>query len=185
MKALIVIDMQNDFITGSLGSSDAEAIVPAVIEKIKECKSKGYEIIATRDTHYDDYEATLEGVKLPIRHCIYNTEGWQIADDVSKAIDFDIDMYNDHIINKNTFGYKYWLNVFTAFTDDKDEEIEEVEICGLCTDICVISNALILRASFPDLPITVDAKCCAGTSVEAHKAALTAMKSCQIDVINE
>ena len=168
MKTLIVIDMQNDFISGSLGTKEAQAIVPNVKKKIEEYKSRGNEIIFTRDTHQSDYLETNEGKLLPIKHCINGTYGWIIADEVN---------YPEYKhINKRTFGYTFW---------NYEEEFEEIEIVGLCTDICVISNALILKAQFPGIAITVDANCCAGTTPERHRAALEVMKSCQINVIGE
>lgn len=167
MKTLIVIDMQNDFITGSLGTPEAQAIVPNVKKKIEEYKARDDDIIFTRDTHYDDYLETSEGKHLPIKHCIYGTLGWQIAD--------GLEVENCRYIDKPTFGWTHWgHNIF-----------EEVELVGLCTDICVVSNALILKAHFPEINITVDASCCAGVTPEKHKAALEVMKSCQINVIGE
>ena len=168
MKTLIVIDMQNDFISGSLGTKEAQAIVPNVKKKIEEYKARGDEIIFTRDTHQSDYLETNEGKHLPIKHCINGTYGWIIADEVN---------YPEYKhINKRTFGYTFW---------NYEEEFEEIELVGLCTDVCVISNALILKAQFPKINITVDASCCAGVTPEKHKAALEVMKSCQINVIGE
>lgn len=166
-KALIVIDMQNDFIDGSLGTLEAQAIVPNVKNKIAEYRAKGDEVIFTRDTHFADYLKTNEGKHLPVKHCIEGTDGWQIADEV--------DVKECTHINKPTFGYIGWARY----------NFEKIEIVGLCTDICVVSNALILKALFPDAKITVDASCCAGVTPESHKAALTTMKMCQIDVIGE
>ena len=167
-KTLIVIDMQNDFISGSLGTKEAQAIVPNVKKKIEEYKARGDEIIFTRDTHQSDYLETNEGKLLPIKHCINGTYGWIIADEVN---------YPEYKhINKRTFGYTFW---------NYEEEFEEIEIVGLCTDICVISNALILKAQFPKINITVDASCCAGVTPEKHRAALEVMKSCQINVVGE
>lgn len=168
-KILIVVDMQNDFITGSLGTKEAQAIVPNVKKKIEEYNARGYEIFCTKDTHFEDYLETNEGKNLPIKHCIKYTNGW----DISKELNVDNAMF----INKNTFGYSGWR----GFSLDNDD----IEIVGLCTDICVISNALILKAAYPEINITVDANCCAGTTPENHKAALTVMKSCQINVIGE
>lgn len=167
-KTLIVIDMQNDFIDGALGTKEAQAIVPNVKKKIEEYKARGDEIIFTRDTHQNDYLKTNEGKHLPVEHCINGTYGWIIADAVS---------YPEYRhINKRTFGYTLW---------DYEGEFEEIELIGLCTDICVVSNALILKATFPEINITVDASCCAGVTPESHKAALTTMKMCQINVIGE
>lgn len=167
-KTLIVIDLQNDFITGSLGTKEAQAIVPNVKKKIEEYKARGDEIIFTRDTHRADYLETNEGKHLPIEHCIHGTYGWIIANEVN---------YPEYKhINKRTFGHVLW---------EYEGEFEEIEIVGLCTDICVVSNALILKAQFPEINITVDASCCAGVTPESHQAALTIMKMCQINVIGE
>ena len=170
-KVLIVVDMQNDFITGALGSAEAQAIVPNVIEKVKNFEG---EILFTRDTHYkDNYFATLEGDKLPVLHCVENTYGWQIIEELNPYI-----KHSANIIDKFTFGYEDWNEAFDSID-------LEFELCGVCTDICVISNALALRMFYPDAKITVDASCCAGVTPEKHAAALEVMKSCQIEVINE
>lgn len=168
-KVLIVVDMQNDFINGSLGTKEAQAIVPNVKRKIQEYRQRGDEIIFTRDTHQENYLDTQEGKKLPVKHCIENTYGWQIAEELK--------MENCKYINKPTFGWLYWKDFVC--------EYDEIELVGLCTDICVVSNALILKATFPETEITVDASCCAGVTPESHKAALTTMKMCQINIINE
>jgi len=164
MKTLIVVDMQNDFIDGMLGTPEAVEIVDNVKKKIDEYKNRGDRIIYTRDTHHDDYLSTNEGKHLPIPHCIENTEGWEIADGV----------YVDgcDIVNKYSFGYTGW----------SDYIFDEIEIIGLCTDICVVSNALILKALFPESKISVDANCCAGVTPQSHDAALTTMKMCHIDI---
>lgn len=172
-KTLIVVDMQNDFIDGSLGTKEAQAIVSNVAKKIKEYQDRGDRIIFTRDTHNEDYLMTSEGKKLPVEHCIYGTHGWQIADGL------DI-KYCSHI-DKSTFGWRYW----DSELDNDDYDGKKIELIGLDTDICVISNALILKATFPDADITVDASCCAGVTPETHKAALATMKMCQIEVIGE
>ena len=172
-KILIVIDMQNDFISGSLGSKEAQAIVSNVKQKIKEYEYDGDEIIFTRDTHTSQYLQTLEGSYLPVKHCIEGTPGWLICDELNNGVGYPV-------INKYTFGFDGWIH-----HDFEERGFDEIEIVGLCTDICVVSNALMLRALFPNLRIRVDAACCAGTSVEAHNAALTVMKSCQIEVHNE
>lgn len=169
MKYLIIVDMQKDFITGSLGSELAEKIVPAVVEKVKNFTGK---VIFTRDTHFDDYMQTQEGEKLPVQHCIKDTDGWQICDELK--------VYADTVVDKITFGSIDLPGVLK----DCGEEIDEIELCGLCTDICVISNAMILKASFPETKIVVDGKCCAGVSVESHKTALEAMKAVQIEIID-
>lgn len=164
-KTLIVIDMQNDFIDGALGSKEAEAIVHRVKEKIKAYEEAGDEIIYTRDTHGTDYMNTNEGKYLPVEHCIKGSEGWKIPEELytEKAV----------IIDKPSFGYTGWDRF----------DLKEVEIVGLCTDICVVSNALIIKAMFPEIKVTVDASCCAGVTPESHQAALTTMKMCQVEVI--
>lgn len=174
MKVLIVVDMQNDFIDGSLGTKEAQAIVEGVEAKIDEYKRNGHPIVFTRDTHYKNYLDTLEGTNLPVEHCIKGTHGWEIKDGL--FVDDCI------LVNKETFGYTNWENLFGY---RKTKDAEEIELVGLCTDICVISNALILKAQFPEVKITVDASCCAGVTPESHKNALAAMKMCQINIINE
>lgn len=166
-KTLIVVDMQKDFIDGALGTKEAVAIVDNVKAKIAAYQAQGDEIIFTRDTHQTDYMSTNEGKYLPVEHCIEGTEGWQIWEglEVPDAI----------IVNKPTFGYLNW----------KDYNLEEVELIGLCTDICVVSNALIIKAMYPEIKVTVDASCCAGVTPESHDAALTTMKMCQVEVIDE
>ncbi len=165
MKTLIVVDMQNDFIDGMLGTPEAVQIVDNVKKKIKEYKDRGDQIIFTRDTHHENYLSTNEGKHLPITHCVENTEGWEIADGIY--------VEGCDIVNKPSFGYTGW----------KDYDFEEVELVGLCTDICVVSNALVLKALFPEIKISVDAKCCAGVTPQSHDAALTTMNMCQIEVL--
>lgn len=164
MKTLIVIDMQNDFIDGSLGTAEAVAIVDNVKAKIKEYVDRGDQIIFTRDTHQEDYMETNEGKHLPVVHCIEGTDGWQIRDGLY--------VEGAEIINKPSFGYTGW----------NDYSFEEVELIGLCTDICVISNALIIKALFPEIKVSVDSSCCAGVTPESHDAALKTMQMCQIEV---
>ena len=178
-KALIVVDMQNDFIDGSLGTKEARAIVPNVVEKIKSWSGI---IIATRDTHTDAYLSTREGKYLPVNHCIRNTDGHSINKEVKDAI-YEVGAKEKEVvfINKNTFG----STVIPELLRTYDEGIESVEIIGLCTDICVVSNAMLIKANFPEMDITVDASCCAGVTPESHYAALTTMKMCQINVIGE
>lgn len=172
-KILVVIDMQNDFIDGALGTPEAQAIVPKVVEKIK--NFKGDRVYFTQDTHFDDYLKTQEGKKLPVEHCIFGTLGWDMPAEIRFA---DPKLNSWDIIEKQSFGYVYWW-------EEIDDVPEEIEIIGLCTDICVISNAMILRATYPEARIVVDAACCAGVTPESHKRALEAMKMCQIDIINE
>ena len=186
-KILFVIDMQNDFIDGALGSKDAQRIVPNVVKLIKTF-DQDQQIWYTKDTHYDSgdlpyepkYEDTLEGKMLPIKHCIKSTEGWKLNSEVMNALD----QYHGTTtaVYKNTFGSLSMIKDASMYLWDNVDSKEEIIICGLCTDICVISNALLLRAQFPNLKITCYSNCCAGTSPEAHNAALTIMKSCQINV---
>lgn len=164
-RTLIIVDMQNDFIDGSLGTKEAQAIVPAVQKKIAEYKSRGDEIIFTRDTHFENYLETNEGKNLPIEHCIKGTKGWEIRE--------EIDLKDCTHIDKLSFGYTGWAG----------RDFECVELVGLCTDICVVSNALIIKALYPSIDVSVDANCCAGVTPDTHKAALETMKMCQIKVI--
>lgn len=182
-KYLVVIDMQKDFIDGSLGSPDAQAIVENVCEKIR--NYDGY-IYFTKDTHDKDmYSKTLEGKLLPVPHCLLGEAGHEFDERIKAAVEEYMDK-NDMIApatyKKPTFG-SIALATAIGFKNRNNEEIEEIEVCGLCTDICVVSNALLLRAWFPDVPMKVDSKCCAGTSKENHEAALKVMKSCQIEVV--
>ena len=167
MKTLIVVDMQNDFIDGSLGTKEAQAIVPNVKKKVEEYIAKGSRVIFTQDTHDENYLQTNEGRNLPVEHCISGTHGWMI----SKEVDIP---ECDHIC-KPTFGCLDWNKKY-SFDDD-------IEIVGLCTGICVISNALILKAMFPEIKISVAADCCACVTPQSHDAALQTMKMCQINVI--
>ena len=164
---LIVVDMQHDFVDGVLGTPEAKAIVSKIEKKVK---SKQYnKVFFTFDSHDNSYLNTMEGKKLPIKHCLVGTHGWSSA--------LDCSFNNNNMVIKQTFGCQDW-NYYIS-------DVKRIELCGVCTDICVITNALLLKTKFPEVPIIVDASCCAGTTPEAHKAALTVMKSCQIDVINE
>ncbi len=164
-KTLIVVDMQNDFIDMALGTKEAVAIVPNVKAKIADYIQKGYEVIYTRDTHFEDYLDTPEGKKLPVPHCVKGTKGWEIADGLY--------VEGCKVIDKPNFGWPHW----------NEESLEDVEIIGLCTDICVVSNALIIKATFPNADVKVDSSCCAGVTPQSHEAALATMRMCQIDVI--
>lgn len=166
-RALIVVDMQNDFIDGALGTKEARAIVPHVVEKIKNFDG---EIIFMKDTHDEAYLNTAEGQKLPVEHCIRGTHGWELHPYIEK-------LSGEHVIfEKNTFGCidlsKYLLT----------KKFEYLEFVGLCTDICVISNAMIAKAALPEADIIVDSNCCAGVTPESHNIALKAMGACQIDI---
>lgn len=172
---LIVVDMQNDFIDGSLGTKEAQAIVQNVVKKISQYKSEGNPIIFTQDTHGPDYLNTQEGRKLPIEHCIKGTKGWEICDEVKAAADFD----NCKKYEKVTFGSnKYAMDLAHGAYQD----ITGVELVGLCTDICVISNAILTKTFLPETRVVVDASCCAGVTPQSHENALEAMKMCQIEI---
>ncbi len=176
-KLLIVVDMQNDFISGSLGSKEAQAIVPNVVKKISEWDG---DIISTLDTHGANYLETREGKYLPVEHCIEGTEGHHINKEVFEALLHTDSYYSTmNTLTKNTFGSTALPEII------RGHEIDYVELVGLCTDICVVSNAMLLKAHYPELDITVDASCCAGVTPESHNAALTTMKMCQINIIGE
>ncbi len=172
-KVLVVVDMQNDFISGSLGTKEAQAIEDNAVAKIEMRKAEGYNIMVTLDTHTASYLMTQEGKKLPVEHCIKDTWGWQLAENVKKAVGYGARYYE-----KGTFGSVRMME------DLKQLEPESIEFIGLCTDICVVSNALGVKAWLPETPIYVDSSCCAGVTPEAHQAALDTMRSCQI-VIEE
>lgn len=169
MKVLAVIDMQNDFIDGALGTKEAAAIVCKVREKIQQYREEENSVVFTRDTHHKNYLDTQEGKNLPIPHCIAGTAGWEIAQGLHSP--------GEKIIDKPGFG-----SLELAEYLSKMEHVEEIELVGLCTDICVISNAMILKAKMPEVKICVDQKCCAGVTPESHDNALKAMQSCQIEI---
>ena len=169
MKVLVVVDMQKDFIDGSLGTKEAVAIVPTVIEKIKEYESKNDLIIYTKDTHFNNYMETSEGKKLPVSHCIKGTPGHDIPEEILRG--------HDNIIEKLTFGSKDLIEYLSNISFD------EIELIGLCTDICVISNALLIKAFYHEKKVVVDSLCCAGVTPQSHSEALNTMKMCQIDII--
>ena len=171
-KILIVVDMQNDFIDGSLGTKEAVAIVPAVVAKIK--AYAGETVFATLDTHPENYLETAEGRHLPVVHCVKSTAGWEINADVKAALDSVGATY----IEKPTFGSTVLMEKVKSIATTDEVEIE---VIGLCTDICVVSNALLLKAALPETKISVDPACCAGVTPETHQAALTTMKMCQIE----
>lgn len=173
MDVLVVVDMQNDFIDGSLGSKEAQEIVPRVVEKVRAFQGH---ILFTRDTHQKDYLSTQEGKKLPVEHCIAHTHGWEICDQLKEFCSTPID--------KPTFGSTGLGQILKA-RNTYEAPIERVTLVGLCTDVCVISNALLLKAFLPETQIVVDAACCAGITPETHAQALGAMKMCQIEIINE
>lgn len=189
MKVLVIVDMQTDFISGSLGTPEAQAIVPNVVNKLKAHKHTDTVVLFTKDTHHENYLNTPEGKKLPIPHCIEGTLGWSIAKPI--ASEFNADGYMTYssgtVINsrvlKPTFGSYELIRVLDEI--NTGNEITEIEFCGLVTNICLVSNVLMTKAAFPDIPIIVDSSCCAGTTPEKHAAAIEVMKSCQIDVIGE
>lgn len=172
-KFLVVVDMQKDFIDGSLGTEEAIAIVPKAAEKIKNFEG---EILVTFDTHLEDYLISAEGKKLPVEHCIKGTEGWRLSPEISKALEER--EYTS--VEKLTFGSAELPEIIREKAGDEDFEIE---LFGLCTDICVVSNALILKANFPEKRICVDSSCCAGVTPDTHNHALSVMRMCQIDIL--
>ncbi len=174
MKILVVIDMQNDFLTGALGNAETASVVDKVVEKMKDFHAAEMDgrIIATLDTHYENYLSTQEGKNLPIPHCIKGTHGWNLADQIKSSLS-----ENDVTINKKTFGAIDLPDVIR-----KMGEVDEISLIGICTDICVISNAMILKAAFPEVPIKVISSCCAGVTPESHENALNAMRVCQITI---
>lgn len=168
-KVLVVVDMQNDFIDGALGTAEAVAIVPKVAEKIKNFDGT---VLYTRDTHEENYMETQEGRNLPVPHCIRGTEGWQIRTELQQA--------GAEVVDKPTFGSRILAEKLVEM--NREEAIESITLIGLCTDICVISNAFVIKAFLPETQIIVDSSCCAGVTAESHERALEAMKVCQIAV---
>lgn len=175
-RLLVVVDMQNDFITGSLGTKEAVNIVENVLKKINEYDKNGDEIIFTMDTHFDNYMNTREGKFLPVSHCIKDTDGWKISTNITDVCDIS----NYKVYEKVTFGSSELAkDIMSGLYND----IDEIELVGLCTDICVISNALLIKSFLPEVPISVDSSCCAGVTSESHNNALEAMKMCQINIV--
>lgn len=193
MKVIVIVDMQNDFVTGPLGSPEAQAIVPTICERAVEIAKSGTEpalVLFTKDTHYENYLDTQEGENLPVPHCIIGTPGWSIVKDISSTIDYEqtglFAFWSDSQVRKsrilkNTFGSKTLVDILISVRD----KIEEIIFMGVCTDICVVSNVLAAKMMLPETLITVDASCCAGVTPEKHAAALETMKSCQVNVIND
>lgn len=179
-KILVVVDMQNDFITGPLGTPEAVSIVDKVVEKIRE--EKWDAIFHTKDTHHDyNYLDTQEGKKLPVPHCIYRDNGWYYTEKVMEAL-----LLKSFMIEKSTFGATLLVDKLRELIADRKLTADiELTLVGVCTDICVISNALLLKAHYPEFKIVVDASCCAGSTPEKHRMALEVMKSCQVDVVND
>ena len=172
-KLLVVVDMQKDFVDGSLGTPEAIAIVPKVKDRIEGFEGK---IIFTKDTHKDNYLKTQEGIHLPVEHCVKGTEGHEIVDELQPFLKKAL-----AIFEKKTFGSKKLAKFVKEF--HKKKGIESIELVGLCTDICVVSNALLLKAYLPEVPILVNSQCCAGVTPESHDKALAVMKSCQVEII--
>lgn len=170
---LVVVDMQNDFVDGALGSKEAQAIVPKVVEKIQNFSGT---VLFTRDTHEEDYMQTQEGKYLPVPHCIHNTQGWQLCPAVEQ-------LRRTEPLDKVTFGSRQLGELLCRM--DLQEAINSVTLIGLCTDICVISNAFLVKAFLPEVTVTVDASCCAGVTPESHQTALNAMRACQIQIEND
>ena len=176
-EILVVVDMQNDFVSGVLGTQEAFDIVPNVVGRVVDALNRGETVLFTRDTHEADYLSTQEGKHLPVPHCIRGTEGWEIVEQLRPA------SAGQAILDKPSFGSAE-LGRLLAEENEK-ELIEKVTLIGLCTDICVISNALLVKAFLPEAEVAVDAACCAGVTPESHRTALAAMKSCQITVEHE
>ena len=170
---LIVVDMQNDFIDGALGTAEAAAIVPKVVEKVKGFKGT---VIFTRDTHGENYMQTQEGRNLPVPHCIKGSRGWEVCPALEP-------LRTGLTIDKPTFGSAELGRLLLEL--DAKEPVGSITLVGLCTDICVISNAMIAKAFLPEVPVTVDAACCAGVTPESHRTSLSAMKMCQVRIENE
>lgn len=173
MHVLVVVDMQNDFIDGALGTDEAVKIVGSVAEKIREYE--GQTVFATRDTHEENYLETAEGRHLPVPHCIRGTKGWEIRPEIAGALA----QADAQVIDKPTFGSEVLARKLQKMAEQEELSIE---LAGLCTDICVVSNALLIKAKLPETPLRVDPACCAGVTRESHEAALLTMKMCQVDV---
>ncbi|MDO5715385.1 MAG: isochorismatase family cysteine hydrolase [Tissierellia bacterium] len=174
MEILVVVDMQNDFVHGSLGTKEAEEMIEQVVEKVKNFKG---EIVYTLDTHREDYLNTQEGRHLPIKHCIQGTKGHEIIDELKNLDSFS----ESFIFEKNTFGSVDLINYLVQRT--QEDEVDRIIFVGLCTDICVISNVLMTKAHLTEVPIQVDASCCAGITPEKHNHALDVLASCQVEII--
>ena len=170
MKSIVVVDMQNDFIDGSLGTKEAQKMLPRLKDKLKKVVEDGSaELVFTMDTHGKDYLNTQEGKKLPVEHCIKGTQGWEISPELGEFV-----AKAKAVVEKPTFGSMELIKHLKV--------ADEVELVGLCTDICVISNALLIKAAYPEMKVSVDAQCCAGVTPESHANALEAMKMCQVEI---
>lgn len=170
-KLYVVVDMQKDFIDGSLGTREAQEMLPRMVDRLTEIQDReDTDIIFTMDTHGSDYLETQEGKNLPVQHCIKGTDGWQIADALQEFAERAV-----ATVEKPSFGYTGWQDIAKGY--------DEITLGGLCTDICVISNAMLLKAFFPEIRLRIDSTCCAGVTAESHNNALRAMKMCQMDII--
>jgi nicotinamidase-related amidase len=196
MKVLVVVDMQKDFVDGSLGTKEAQAIVPLVAETIEQMADPNTVVIFTKDTHSENYMSTLEGKNLPVPHCIEGNSGWEINDEIWAAFEKVKDQFyplksicpfmDNHIICKPSFGSVDFQNVLFSLEDELafiNQKIEEVTLMGLCTGICVMSNAILAKATLPEVPVNVIEDCCACVTPESHKTSIEAMKLCQINII--
>lgn len=183
-KILVVVDTQYDFVSGTLGSEEAKAIVPNVVNKIKEYKENKDIIVITFDTHDENYLSTQEGYKLPVRHCIEGTVGWELDEQVAEVINGYKKRYD---IKKDSFGTLKLVKKIKKLLADAGENINDyqIELVGLCYNICVIGNAIVLKSAFPETKIVVDLNCTAATSKEAFEATKVVMNSCQIDMVGE
>ena len=190
-KALVIVDMQNDFVDGALGTPEAQAIVPKVADYIRTHADKDTVLVFTKDTHGTNYMETQEGKHLPVAHCVKDTHGWELAPAIQEAL-YDVrgkydpcDTYfpymNDHIITKPTFGSLDFVNLLYALNDDYG--IDEITLMGLCTGICVLSNAMLAKATLPEVPVRVVEECSACVTPDSHKTAIDAMRLCQIEII--
>lgn len=188
-KILVVVDMQNDFITGSLGTKEAKEIIPGVANLIRDFNFNKDPVVFTRDTHEVNYKDKQEGKRLPIEHCIINTEGWHLHPDIMKVIDYisssildhEVRFVNNEVYDKNTFGSLILSEDLCRLYENKI--IDEIHFVGLCTDICVISNAVITKAYCPEARIVIHKDLCAGTTPKAHERALETMKGLQMDIV--
>ena len=176
MKYLIVIDMQKDFVTGALGTPEAQAILPGVIARIAAAKAAGETVLYTLDTHEEDYMNTREGRHLPVPHCIKGTEGWLPEDGVLEALEDTLGF------EKPTFGCTLLADWLCGAAEDEEGRGMTVELIGVCTDICVVSNAMLIKAALPEAEVIVDGSLCAGVTPESHAAALATMRACQITI---
>lgn len=187
MKVLVVVDMQNDFITGTLGTKEAVAIVPGVVKKIEQHQKDGSVVAFTMDTHRQNYLDTLEGKNLPVKHCIRGRDGWNFNNDVARTFTQEYSDKKALVIFKDTFGGKDLVTEIEKILNNNDdyEIVDEIELVGLCGNICVIANAILLKSYFPEIPITVDASCIASTTPEANVRTIQQMKDLQINIIGE